>query len=1043
MFTKAAILFFVVAGFATPQDPTGSISGMVQDSTDALVPGVQVSAESIATGLSWLEHTNERGRYTISGLPPGLYRVVVRLAGFTPGERPVRVGSGIPTTSVNFKLEVDKVEAQIDVPVVVPLLRDGDPTVGSTIQYDFMKLLPVNGLNPLSNVRTAPSVREVATNGGRNFVDPSGAAQGTPGGKTLQAMDGVSTMSVGGIGSAMSFSPDATEEIRISTSTFPLSTGATLYGVVSSITRSGGNNFHGSAFYVVRDNVFDAYPTLRRDPANPDPSFHRRHAGLNLSGPVRTGRLFAFGIFERNDQRGVSATTLEGPDFGHLSRITTSPSYQNLAGVRVDGLLPRDQKAFFRYSYDDSRSFAPPGLSTNTYPSGWLDTKATSGQAVLGVTGPLSHAMLNEFRVSYFSTNFRRVGAQDEDCPGCLGVGTPSIIVQQDGLVLGNSDTTVVNGNRLQINDSVTLQFKNHYAVFGFDWQHSRGGQVNTNDEPATITLYSPSQARQFGIQIPSTFNTLEDILNLPVRTVQIAVGDAQVPQANGGRVRAWDAARFHFQDKWQVHPRMVLNYGLAWSIDRNLNYDLPAPRFLAPVLGEKSLGLRRKQWKNFSPLFGLTWRPPMSERTLLRAGAGLYYDFLLPQNLDAERVALGPPGTGRQTFRGSGIVNTLTGVPNLPVESSLDFPRRPTPFTGANFMAILPAIRDALHQSRTTSDPFVQQIQVTKAGDLIAADFPVASSLHVNVGFTRQLTKSFSVDADFVLKRTHHLGIGAIDVSHFNSVRGPLIPKCKTEQKDDPAAECLNGPITAVQPVGRANYRGLLVRAEQEFRRLRFIGSWAYSRHTGTGGGGTNGFNLENWHENHGPLATDFTHIFNLAAVTQLPRGFQLGLNFSYLSAPPFSAYLDGIDLNGDGNRSANNRIIGDLLPGTTKGVFNRGMGHEDLERLVDEFNRTKAGTPDAFGLTLPQLTLPTSYSFDDDFQALDLRLGRAFKISERYELTLNVEVFNVFNIANLSGHAGNLINPATFGQPVARSSQVFGSGGPRAFQFGVKVKF
>ena len=118
--------------------------------------------------------------------------------------------------------------------------------------------------------------------------------------------------------------------------------------------------------------------------------------------------------------------------------------------------------------------------------------------------------------------------------------------------------------------------------------------------------------------------------------------------------------------------------------------------------------------------------------------------------------------------------------------------------------------------------------------------------------------------------------------------------------------------------------------------------------------------------------------------------------------------------------------------------------MDREDLKRLVDEFNlMAELGATDASGLTLDKLTLPDSYSFGDDFQALDLRLSRSFKIKERYELTLIGEVFNVFNTANLSGHSGNLTNSLSFGQPAARSSQVFGSGGPRAFQFGVKVAF
>ena len=99
------------------------------------------------------------------------------------------------------------------------------------------------------------------------------------------------------------------------------------------------------------------------------------------------------------------------------------------------------------------------------------------------------------------------------------------------------------------------------------------------------------------------------------------------------------------------------------------------------------------------------------------------------------------------------------------------------------------------------------------------------------------------------------------------------------------------------------------------------------------------NGFDLDDWLSNRGPLANDFTHIVNLAGVVQLPWRFRLGFNFSYSSAPPFSAFVGGIDFNGDGTTN-------DLLPGTTVNAFNRGLGRAELERLVAQFNQTYAGT-------------------------------------------------------------------------------------------------
>jgi hypothetical protein len=129
-------------------------------------------------------------------------------------------------------------------------------------------------------------------------------------------------------------------------------------------------------------------------------------------------------------------------------------------------------------------------------------------------------------------------------------------------------------------------------------------------------------------------------------------------------------------------------------------------------------------------------------------------------------------------------------------------------------------------------------------------------------------------------------------------------------------------------------------------------------------------------------------------------------------------------------------------LLPGSTVNSFNRALERKDLQRLVTQFNQNYAGKADARGAVIFPITLPEHYWFGDNFQSLDLRLSRSFTFDERWNLTLIGEVFNVYNGANLSGHSGNL-NSISFGQPNSRFTQVFGSGGPRAFQFGMRISF
>src|SRR5215471_6633565 len=226
------------------------------------------------------------------------------------------------------------------------------------------------------------------------------------------------------------------------------------------------------------------------------------------------------------------------------------------------------------------------------------------------------------------------------------------------------------------------------------------------------------------------------------------------------------------------------------------------------------------------------------------------------------------------------------------------------------------------------------------------------------------------------------------VDLNHYNSVRGPVIPKCAGAQAADPSAICSLGSINVQEDYQRATYKGLLVRADHRFsHNLQVLGSYAYSSDRGTNSSyvGNNqasagsGFNLDNWLENTGPLPMDITHSLNIAGVVRLPRGVEASVNFAYSSTPPFSAYIGGIDLNGDG-------IKDDLLPGTTVNAFNRGLGRADLERLVTAFNRTYAGIPKDFqGTSIPSLTLPTHYAFGDNFHSLDLRLARSFTLRER----------------------------------------------------------
>jgi hypothetical protein len=1039
------LLLLLLLRFGAAQAPVGAISGVVRDPSGAMLASALIKLRGV-TGLERTASSSAQGDYDFPSLPAGEYEVIVEALGFKRALRQAVVEAG-RTTATNFSLDIGDMNESVTVDGATPVIQYDSDTIGGVVTHEEIDGLPLNGRSFLELAKLQPGVQPpTRQNNNRTFVPVLGATQNSR--TTRVTVDGGSVMAAGSGGAQMGFSQEVVQEFQVSTANFDLSTGITATGAVNVVTRSGTDRLHGAAFYFFRDHKLAGYPALNRDAADPDPFFQRRQFGFSLGGPIRQDRLFFFGSLERNEQRGVVATTLLAPDFASLSRITPSPYFDNELSVRLDGRISSTHTAFIRYSHEGGRAFAPSQSTSNpstflfAYPSQWTRQLAWADQSLVGLTSVLRPALVNDLRFSYFYTTTSEAAPAESDCPGCLGLGAPAINIQQSRLFIGDSSGNSGPTRHFHFTDGVAWQRSTHRVRFGVDWEHHRLSGAAWPNEPATINLFSPDEVRTYneqapGMQIPlpAAFRSLDDILQLPLQMVTVGIGDPRVPQENGGTSRTWNTLRFWGQDAWRLNSRLTLNAGLGWTMDGGLNYDLHKPVLLAPILGPHDLSPTRKNWTNFSPVLGLAWAH--SPSSVIRAGAGLFYDFLNFSPLDAERALLGPPGLGRTNYSGS-FANLCPGIPELNFKG-------PTLFTGADLMALLPMIRTCLTHNADVSDVSVQAIQVNKqGGTILPTNFPNPSAVHASAGVQREIARNFVVSADFVYRHFVHLMGAPVDMNHYNSIRGPVIPKCIGTQANDPYAICSRGSINVQEDYQRATYKGLLLRADHRFsRNLQVLGSYAYASDRGTNSGniGNNrtsagsGFNLDNWLENAGPLPTDITHSMNIAGLVWLPREVEASVNFAYSSAPPFSAYIGGIDLNGDG-------VKDDLLPGATVNAFNRGMGHADLERLVAAFNRTRAGSKDAQGNPIPSLTLPNHYAFGANFNSLDLRLTRSFIFRERDRLSLIAEVFNLYNKGNLTGYSGDLTSTG-FGQPTTRTSQIFGSGGPRAFQLAMRIGF
>ena len=1001
------------------------------------------------TGLKRALVTGAEGDYSAPALPAGVYEVAAKAPGFQRLLRDATVEAGSSTT-VSLTMQLGATTETVTVDAASPQIRYDSHEVGGVVTRPQIEGLPLNGRSFLELAKLEPGAQQpTQANNNRTFVPLLGAPVALNGRATRVTVDGGSIMQIGNGGTAMGFSQEVVQEFQVSTVNFDLSTGMTASGAVNIVTRSGGNQWHGSGFFFFRDHHLSAYPGLERNAFNPDPFFQRRQFGFAVGGPIRKDRAFFFGTFERNEQRAVISTQLLTPQFAPLSRITPSPSFANQFSGRIDFRLTDRQYVFFRQSHEGIFAFGltlanPPG--SNPYPSARTRQPGWADQSILGLTSQLLPNLVNDLRFSYFFVSSAEQAPREADCPGCLGIGGPSITVSNTDLLIGRSLTTTVLGRRYHLNDIVAWQKGRHRVRFGGDWEITRGGRTDLKDEPVTMTLFSPARVSEynalpstpadFRIPLPTLFLTLQDVLQLPVQKFTVGIGDPRVPQKGFGNTRIASIVHLFYQDTWRLHPRLTVNYGLAWTYDAPLNYDLAKPVYLAPILGAAGLTPTHRKWRNLSPSAGFAWSPGENGKTVIRGGAGIYYDFQTPfGEADPERVSLGPRGVGRGTYLSTGIANPLVGIPGVPPGTLLDF-RNPTLFTGATLMQALPAIRSALEQQRGDPDNrdfSVTNIEVDKQGQVVDSNVPNTSATHASIGVQRELAQDFVISADFVFRQFSDLPAFP-DANRFLSDRSRVLSKCTEAQRSDPKALCSLGPITVFSGIGRARYQGLLVRADKRFSRgWQLLGSYAYSSNVGHSFG--NGFNNDNWLENYGPLDRDVRHILNLSGLVQLPKKLKLGFFVTYNSKAPFSAFLGGLDLDGDGTPD-------DLLPGTTVNQFNRGLGKSDLVRLVQQFNRNYAGKKDALGRPIAAITLPANFEFGDRFLAHDLRLSRVFVFGERWRLTLIGEGFNLFNIANLSGRSGDLLSPG-FGQPNSRATQVFGSGGPRSFELAARISF
>ena len=685
----AVALVVVAAAPAAAQTVRGSISGVVKDQSGAVISGAKVALISEDTGATRSATSGSEGRFSFASVPAGEYRIEIEHSGFAKLSHPI-------TLQVNQHWQDDlslQVGSAAASPVIVStapeVIKTATASLGTVVDNRQVTGLPLDGRNwvelGLLVTGVAPSAQGSAgsvrgnlalnVNGGRedaNFFSLDGVYNGSP------VLNGIGVVPP----------VDAIREFEVLTNSYDATFGRNSAGQLNVITRSGSNNWHGTAYWFFRNAALDARNHFA--PANePDPKFQRNQFGASLGGPIVRDRTFFFADYERRVGReGITRQALvpsmaersgdfsalclpaPGPGCPFVAALGGSlpfipPAFQHPVGAAIANLFPqpnrtpsaaspinfvssptqRDEEHHFdvradhrfsgnseftaRYSFSDADFFEPfPGSSGNAVVPGYGNFVPRRAQnLMLGETHTFSPTFLNEFRFG-FGRVASRVNQEGQGTSINSQVGLPNISTNPRDFGLS---LITLNGYSPIGNERVNPQRSVNTTLQFLDqatWVRGRHTlKFGADFRAQRQEAFRDVESRGFLTFFGAvTGNPVADLL-LGVPTV---TGVARLDNPQNLRAESYN---FYLNDSWQVHPNLALTLGLRYEFlsppvdpaDRANIYN-PATGGLTQV---GTNGVPRAGYEsdknNWGPRLGLAWTA--ARNTVLRAGYGVYFD--------------------------------------------------------------------------------------------------------------------------------------------------------------------------------------------------------------------------------------------------------------------------------------------------------------------------------------------------------------------------------------------------------------------------------
>ncbi len=694
------------------QVTTGTISGVVQDSSGAVIPGVSVTVKNLDTGIARTLTTDEGGRYIAPDLSLGNYEVAAQLPGFQ-----TEVRSGITLTVgraavVNFALKVGQISDKVTITGEAPLVESTTATLSSLVDERTIRDLPLNGRSYDKLALLQPgTVIMGAGQSGPAFDYGTGQRFSVTGSRPYAnsfMLDGTDindhANATPGGAAGTNLGVDGIREFQIVTNVSSAEYGRSTGGVISGVTRSGTNNVHGSIFEFLRNSALDSPGYFDHGVV---PPFRRNQFGGALGGPIQKDKTFFFGTYEGLRQSlgttrfGTVPTALarqgilpnqtiqvadsvkpylalyplpNGLDYGDgTGQWVAAPSVvsnENYFMTRIDRQISDKMSIFGRYSYDNDTRVIPYFGNLPVFDEHDVARRQYSTVQVSNIIRP---NLVNSLRLAYNRTYqlFDDLPSKPLDpalsfVPG-QQMGTIQIGVSTGGGARALSSLGVDAGaprdykyNMIQVGDDLTFNTGKHTLKMGTDVRRLRDNAITDSNGRGTYT-----------------FDDFASVL----RGIPSSDTGFQAPKLGSSSYRGFRETLVgtYMQDDFKVTQRLTVNLGLRWEVMRDpREVNGKMARLLTPLDSQLTLTDRYFSVgkKDFQPRVGFAWQLNGSGTTVLRAGFGILHDHIMP-NAYVGFASNNPPFFVSQTVNGT--PSNPVKFPNAYTQLSLNAPPRAT----------------------------------------------------------------------------------------------------------------------------------------------------------------------------------------------------------------------------------------------------------------------------------------------------------------------------------------------------------------------------